>query len=226
MPVAEGTYQQIVSSAYALAYVLNLTGTFMFAVSGALLGVRRRLDLFGVLVLAFVTAVFGGIARDLMIGAVPPEAIASWHSLAVAVAAGTLTFYASASIENMRHPVQLFDAIGLGIFAVSGTTKALAFGIDPVMAALLGMISGIGGGMLRDMLAARTPIVLQSDIYATAALAGGAVVVIGHVMDLPSVPTMLGGIALCVLLRVLAIYRGWGLPVARRRGRDDGTGSA
>jgi uncharacterized membrane protein YeiH len=205
-----------------LAVALNFTGTFMFAVSGAVLGVRRRLDLFGVLVLAFVTAVSGGIVRDLLIGAVPPEAIRSWHALAVAAAAGLLAFYASSLIETLRHPVQLFDAIGLGIFAVSGTEKALAFGIHPVMAALLGMISGIGGGMLRDILAARTPIVLRSDIYATAALAGGATVVLGNSLGLPTAPTALAGITLCVFLRAMAIYRRWRLPTASRNSSKNG----
>src|SRR4051794_13946107 len=111
MPVDLAQFPGFVSGVEILAMVLNLVGTFMFAISGAVLGARRDLDLFGVLVLAFVTAVFGGILRDLLIGAVPPEAITSWHSLAVAVAAGVVGFYASALIETMRHPVQLFDAI-------------------------------------------------------------------------------------------------------------------
>ncbi|HEX2526194.1 MAG TPA: trimeric intracellular cation channel family protein [Geminicoccus sp.] len=216
MPVDLAQFPDLVSSVQILATVLNLTGTFMFAVSGAVLGVRRRLDLFGVLVLAFVTAVSGGILRDLLIGDVPPDAIRSWHSLAVAAAAGVLAFYASALIETLRNPVQLFDAIGLGIFAVSGTAKALAFGVHPVMAAVLGMVSGIGGGMLRDILAGRTPIVLHSDIYATAALAGGALVVAGHALDVPVTASMLAGIATCVFLRAMAIYRHWSLPRAGR----------
>lgn len=196
---------------------LNLIGTFVFALSGAVLGVRRGMDLFGVLVLAFATAVSGGIMRDVLIGAIPPEAFSSWHTLAIALIAGLLGFVLGERLEILRNPVQIFDAAGLGVFAVAGTEKALEYGLDPVMAAILGMVSGIGGGMVRDVLAAEVPIVLRTDIYAVAALAAALVVVGGHALDLPPTLTFLPGIALCLFLRIMAIYRGWRLPSARTR---------
>ena len=136
---------------------LDLGATFVFAISGATQGVRRRLDLFGVLVVAWAAAVAGGIARDLLIGAVPPAAIADWRYLAAAVAAGLLGFFASDLIGRLKTPVLLFDAAGLCLFAVTGTEKALAYGLNPAMAAVLGMITCIGGGVARDLLTLETP---------------------------------------------------------------------
>jgi uncharacterized membrane protein YeiH len=198
-----------------LLLVLDLVGTFVFALSGGMAGVNRRLDIFGVLVLAFVAANTGGIARDLLIGAVPPAAIADWRYLAVALAAGLITFYAYDLIARLRSPVLMFDGAGLALFAVAGTQKALGFGLDPVMAAVLGMLTGIGGGVMRDMLLAEIPVVLRAELYAVAALAGAAIVVIGEALGLPSAAVVVAGIGLCFGLRVLAIRRGWNLPIAR-----------
>jgi len=197
---------------------LDLLGTFVFALSGATLGVRKRLDLFGVLVLSFAAAVSGGIARDVLIGATPPAALATWHYVAVSCAAGLATFYRGAAIERLRNPVQLFDAIGLGLFAVTGTAKALAAGLPAVPAMLLGMLTGIGGGIARDILAARIPVVLQADLYAVAALAGAAVVVAGERLGLAQAPVLAAGAVLVFVLRFLAIRRGWRLPVAPGKG--------
>jgi uncharacterized membrane protein YeiH len=202
-------------AANLLVSALDLIGTVAFAISGAMLGIRRGMDLFGVLVLAFVTAVFGGILRDLLIGAVPPAAVGSWHYLALALITGLLTFWCHELLARLQQPVLFFDAAGLGIFAVAGTQKALDYGLNWPMAAVLGMISGIGGGMVRDVLAAQTPIVLRSDIYAVAALAGGLVVVAGSYVGLPSTFVTLAGAALCVFLRVMALYKGWKLPRGR-----------
>jgi uncharacterized membrane protein YeiH len=203
-----------------LLLVLDLVGTFVFALSGATAGVKRRLDLFGVLVLSFATGNAGGIARDLLIGAVPPAALSDWRYLAVSLLAGIVTFYWFSGIDRLHSPVLVFDAAGLGLFAVSGTQKALAFGLDPVMAALLGMLTGIGGGMTRDVLLAEIPTVLRADIYAVAALLGAAVVVIGDALRLSSTATTIAGAALCFGLRLMAIRRGWRLPIARRPGQS------
>jgi uncharacterized membrane protein YeiH len=197
-----------------LLLVLDLVGTFVFALSGATAGVKHRLDLFGVLVLSFAAGNAGGIARDLLIGAVPPAAISDWRYLAVSLLAGIVTFWRPSAIDRLRSPVLLFDAAGLGLFAVAGTEKALAFGLSSVMAALLGMVTGIGGGMTRDVLLAEIPIVLLADLYAVAALAGAAVVVIGAAFRLPSTAVTIAGALLCFGLRFMAIRRGWHLPVA------------
>src|SRR3984893_16559560 len=165
---------------------LDLLGTFVFALSGAMAGVKHRLDLFGVLVLSNAAGNAGGITRDLLIGAVPPAAISDWRYLGVSLLAGIVTFSRPSIIDRLRSPVLLFDAAGLGLFAVAGTQKALAFGLTPVMAALLGMLTGIGGGMTRDVLLAGNSTLLRSELYATAALAGATVVVIGAALRLPS----------------------------------------
>lgn len=199
---------------HTLVLILDLGGTFAFALSGAMAGVGRRLDIFGVLVLSFAASTFGGITRDLLIGAVPPAALIDWRYLAVSVAAGLLCFFWSSLIERLKSPVRVLDAMGLALFAVAGTEKALAFGLNPPMAALLGMLTGIGGGIARDVLLAEIPSVLRSDLYAVAALAGAAIVVAGGLLDLPIVFTALAGGLVCFGLRIMAIRRNWHLPVA------------
>jgi len=200
-----------------LLLVLDLIGTFVFALSGAMAGVKHRLDLFGVLVLSFAAGNAGGIARDLLIGSVPPGAISDWRYLAVSLLAGLVTFWRPSNIDRLGNAVLLFDAAGLSLFAVSGAQKALAFGLNPVMAAVLGMLTGIGGGMTRDVLLTEVPTVLRADLYAVAALAGAAVVVVGDHLQLPATSITIGGAVLCFALRFLGITRGWRLPVAGER---------
>ena len=195
--------------------LFDLIGIFVFALSGGVLAVRHRLDLFGVLVLSCATAVTGGIVRDVLIGAIPPAALADWRYLVTAMLAGVVTFHWHATIERLRNPVLMFDAAGLALFAVLGTGKALAFGLSPFAATLLGIITGIGGGIARDLLVARTPVVLQAELYAVAALLGGAVVAIAEVAGLPRTPAMAVGAMACFGLRYMAIRHGWQLPVAR-----------
>ena len=201
-----------------LMLVIELVGTLVFALSGATAGVRKQLDLFGVLVLSFASASFGGIIRDLLIGAVPPASLRDWRYLSVSVAAGVITFYWYPLIDRLSSPVLLFDAAGLALFAVAGAQKALSFGLNPIMAALLGMVTGIGGGMARDILLAQVPTVLRSELYAIAALAGAGMVVVGSVLDFPSAAAAVAGIAVCCGLRLMAIKHGWRLPVAFHSG--------
>lgn len=197
-----------------LVLVLDLCGTFAFAVSGATAAVRHRLDLFGVLVVSFAASTFGGISRDVLIGDTPPAAFEDWRYLAAAMAAGVIAFYWSPVIERLRNPVRMLDAVGLAFFAVAGTQKALAYGLSPVMAALMGMLTGIGGGMARDILLADVPAVLRSELYAVAALAGAAIVVAGTLLDVPLLASIIGGLA-CFGLRMAALRWGWQLPVPR-----------
>ena len=166
----------------AVWLTLDLAGTAVFAISGAAIGVKYRLDVFGVCVLAFVAGNAGGMLRDVMLGATPPAALSGWHHVTVSLLAALLTFWWHPRLERLRTPILLFDAAGLGLFAVSGTEKALAFGLDPLVAAILGMLTGIGGGVLRDLLVNEIPTVLHGELYAVAALAGAAVVVAGHVL--------------------------------------------
>jgi len=198
----------------SLPLVLDLLGTFVFALSGGMAGVKRKLDLFGVLVLSFAAANTGGITRDVVIGAIPPGAINDWRYLGVSLLAGIITFWFPSAVKQRWNPVLVFDAAGLALFAVSGANKALLFGLNPVMATLLGMVTGIGGGMARDILLTDIPTVLRAELYAVAALLGAATVVIAHLLQLPSEPAALVGAALCFGLRVLAMRYGWHLPVA------------
>jgi uncharacterized membrane protein YeiH len=199
---------------YTLTLILDLAGTFVFALSGAMAGVKHRLDIFGVLVLSFAAANSGGITRDILIGATPPAAIGDWRYIAVTIPAGLVTFYSFRTINRISNSVLVFDAAGLALFAVSGATKAIAFHLNPLAAALLGMLTGIGGGIARDILLAEIPVVLRSEVYAVAALTGAAAVVIGNMLRLPSGAVTAIGVILCFGLRCLAIYRGWRLPTS------------
>ena len=199
--------------------LLDFIGTFVFAISGAVVAVRHRLDLFGVLLLSFAAATFGGIIRDVLLGATPPGSLVDWRYAAVSIAAGLLTFYRHAQVERLQNPVQLFDAIGLGLFAVVGASKALAVGLGPVGAVMMGVLTGVGGGIVRDVLVARIPSVLQRhELYAVAAMLGALVVVVGDALALPAAPVAITGAVLCFLLRWLAIRRGWRLPVSAAGG--------
>jgi len=204
-----------------LPIVLDLTGTFVFALSGALAGARRQLDLFGVLVLSFAAGNSGGIVRDLLIGAVPPAAVEDWRYLGVSLLAGIATFYFSHLVVRASSLILIFDAAGLALFAVAGASKALTHGLNPVMAAALGMVTGIGGGMVRDVLLAEMPTVLRSELYAIAALSAAAIAVVGHVLNLPVAPVTAVALISCFSLRVMAIRRGWRLPVAKFKEQGD-----
>lgn len=196
--------------------VLEWLGIFAFALSGALVGVRKQFDLFGVLFLAFATAVAGGLMRDVLIGDLPPAAIRRVDYFLIAIGGGLLTFFWHPAVASRQRQIQLFDAVGLALFAVVGAEKALAHGIHPLMAALLGMLTGIGGGMTRDVLAGEIPFVLRSDLYAVAALAGGGVVAVMHGAGVAPAVAPLAGAGACLFLRLMAIYRNWRAPVARQ----------
>jgi uncharacterized membrane protein YeiH len=197
-----------------LVLVLDLAGTFVFAISGAMTAVKHRLDLFGILVLSFVAATFGGIGRDLLIGAVPPAALADWRYIAVPVLAGITVFFTYSATARLQTPVLILDGAGLALFAVSGALKALSFGLTPLSSVMLGVLTGVGGGIARDVLVAEIPTVLRAELYAVAALAGASVVVIGRLLQLPTLPVTAAGAGVCFGLRFMAIRYGWHLPQA------------
>ncbi|OQM73898.1 trimeric intracellular cation channel family protein [Manganibacter manganicus] len=200
-------------------HILDPGGTFVFAISGAVAAVNRRLDIFGILVLSFVAGNFGGITRDMLIGAVPPAALTDGRYLLVSVLAGLVTFFLYAGVNKLHAPVLMFDAVGLSFFAVAGAEKAIAFGLSPVMSALLGMLTGIGGGMMRDVLLTEIPQVLRSDLYAVAALAAASIVVIGHLLGVSYGISALAGGIVCFGLRFMAIRYDWHLPIAHLSAR-------
>lgn len=195
--------------------IIDGVGIFVFSLSGGLLGVRKRFDLFGVLVLAFVVAVAGGIMRDVLIGELPPASIRRIEPFAIAMVGGVVAFLWHAEVQANARLIKVFDTVGLGLFAATGAQKALIYGVDPLMAAILGMVSGIGGGIVRDVLAGETPFVfLPGELYAVAALAGALVVAYAPLTGASPGAAMLAGAALCVFLRVMSARHGWRIPAA------------
>src|SRR5690606_12498257 len=193
----------------------NLVGTFVFALSGGVAGVKARVDLFGLAVVAFAAGNAGGIMRDIVLGRYPAGTLSDWRYLAVSVLVAVVVFFWYPEIHRRRRLVLYYDAAGLSLFPVTGTIAALSVGLSPVMAPVMGMLTGIGGGMLRDVLVNETPAVLKSELYAIAALAAGLVVVSGDALGWPWLVTGVLGAALCLFLRMMAIHRGWSLPTAR-----------
>lgn len=200
---------------------LELIGVFAFGVSGALMAIRRGFDVVGIVILAIVTAVGGGILRDLVLGDTPPPAFTRWEYLLVALAAAAVTFVASPELERGSRTLLVFDAAGLGLFCVTGTAKALDHGLAPLSAAILGVTTAVGGGVLRDVIARETPALVRpdSELYALPAVAGALVVAVTSDLDLnhPSVfPAAAGTI---FGIRVLALNRHWRGPRAWRTRR-------
>jgi uncharacterized membrane protein YeiH len=196
-----------------LLLVLDLGGIFVFAISGGLVAVRKRLDIFGVLVLAGATGLGGGFLRDVLIDATPPAALADWRYLIVPVVAGLVTFVFHPAVGRLERAINVLDAAGLGLFCVTGALKALDYGLGPVPAALMGMVTGIGGGMVRDLLAGRVPVVFSSELYATPALLGATWAVLGDYWGLPLTLVAIPGVVICFGLRVLALRRNWHAPL-------------
>jgi uncharacterized membrane protein YeiH len=194
---------------HTLALTLDLVGTFVFALTGALVGVRNRLDLFGTLVLAGLTGLGGGLIRDVLIGATPPPGLTDWRYLLATALAGAVCFWWHPAVARWETAILGIDAAGLGLFCVTGALKASDAGLSVVPAALLGMITAVGGGIIRDVLANRVPVVLEGGWYAVPALAGAAWAAGAHHYALPTGLVLAPGIAVCVGWRVLALWRGW-----------------
>jgi uncharacterized membrane protein YeiH len=197
-----------------LLSIADIAGTFLFAIEGATAAVTGDLDLLGLMVLAFATALAGGITRDLLIGAVPPQSLRDWRYPTVAFAGAALVFFMHRIFDNLRTPpLIVLDAAAPALFAVAGTEKALKYKMHPFVAALLGTITAVGGGTIRDIFLAQIPNVLRADVYATAALLGSAVMIIarrqfrmGNTQS-----ALLGGTA-CFLIRLISVWRHWNLP--------------
>jgi len=191
----------------------DLAGTFLFGIEGADAAIQGQMDLLGLMVLAFSTALAGGVVRDLLIGAVPPESIRNWRYAATAFGAAILTFFLYRMVEAFpARALMVLDAGGLALFAVAGTEKALDHKIHPFMAALLGTITGVGGGTIRDIFLAHVPRVLQSDIYATAALTGAVVLIVARRIGASPIAAAFAGGGACFVLRVVAATLQWNLP--------------
>lgn len=194
--------------------ILDTIGIFVFGLTGGTLAVRRELDLFGVITLAMVTALAGGVGRDILLDTGPPAALVNVHYLWSALASGLAAFFFHRPIERLGKPVMVLDALGLGLFAVAGCRKALDLGLAPLPAILLGVMTAVGGGMTRDVLVGEIPRVLREDIYASAALLAALIVTIGDALDIPRVPVAIVGIAAAFALRMTSQALGWRAPRA------------
>jgi uncharacterized membrane protein YeiH len=196
-----------------LGFAVDLAGTLLFGIEGATAAIGGHLDVLGLMVLAFSTALAGGIIRDLLIGTVPPNSLRDWRYSAAALTGAAIVFFLHRFVEGIPGVViGVLDAAGLALFAVAGTEKALIYKMHPFIAILLGTITAVGGGTVRDMLLARIPTVLYADVYATAAMAGSAGMIAGRKLGLPPVAAAtLGGI-LCFGLRLVSVWQHWNLP--------------
>jgi uncharacterized membrane protein YeiH len=198
----------------ALYNFLDLAGTFVFAISGAAAAKQRGLDLFGICAISFTVACGGGIMRDLCIGAIPPAGLSNWHYLVAAIIATALTVGLFSVVQRLNRPVLVFDAVGLSLFAVTGAQKALSYGHNGEVAVLLGITTAVGGGVLRDILLNRVPVILEREIYASAAFIGASIVVLGNYTKwIPGDWVSIIALIVCFTIRILALHYRWNLPV-------------
>jgi len=197
-------------------YYLDLTGTFAFAVSGALSGIEKRYDIFGVLFVGFITAVGGGTTRDILLGLTPVSWMNHIVYLYVILAAVVFTFLTSKKIMKWRKTLFLFDSIGLGVFTIVGIKKTLELGLSWEIAIMMGVISAVLGGILRDVFNNEEPLILHKEIYATACFAGGLMLLGGTMAGISVVINVPVAMGLIILIRVLAVKFQWSLPVFRK----------
>lgn len=197
-----------------LEEALNLIGIFVFAISGALLAVRKNYDIVGMIVLAEITAIGGGVLRDLILGATPPASFTDSITFLLPIVAAALTFFMHQYMNRLQAAVLIFDAAGLALFCVTGASKAIAFGMGPVEAIALGALTAVGGGVMRDVLANDQPAVLRADseLYAIPAVLGAAIVVILHPFGLYNSITAMITVLLVFALRMAALRYGWRAP--------------
>jgi uncharacterized membrane protein YeiH len=195
---------------------LDLLGTFAFALNGALTALRvARLDIVGVVTLGMITAIGGGIIRDVILDSLPPATFSDWRYLAVAASGGLIAFVCGRRLDRLTTPITVLDAVGLSLFAVTGATKALQFGLGPAQAVILGTITGVGGGTIRDVLVRQVPTVLRSGLYAIPALIGATAIVVATLLHLDGPSTEVGAAALCFGIRMIGVRYSLNAPTPR-----------
>lgn len=205
----------------SLFLALDLAGTFAFALNGALTAIRiAKLDLVGVVTLGMITALGGGIIRDIFIDSLPPATFSDWRYLAVAALGSLIAFGFGQRLNLLSRPIEVLDAAGLSLFAVSGASKALEFGLGPMQAVILGAVTAVGGGTIRDMMIGRIPFVLRSELYAIPALLAALIVVCGVRIGVPELAGALVGAGLCFGIRLLGLHFNWHAPRPPHVGPD------
>src|SRR3954452_21021390 len=213
------------STAAPLLLGLDLAGTFAFAVNGALTALRvARLDIVGVVTLGIITAIGGGVIRDVLIGSLPPATFRDWRYLAVAAGGGLIAFVFGSRLDRLHTTITVLDAAGLSLFAVTGASKALAAGLGPAPAVLLGAVTGVGGGTVRDVLIRQIPSVLNSGLYATPARVGAAITVVGTELGTNGVATAIVAAVVCFGIRMIGVHFGLNAPTPRTPPDQDGEG--
>jgi len=204
---------------------LALTGTFAFALNGSLTALRAaRLDIVGGVALGMITALGGGIIRDVLLDSLPPATFSDWRYLAVAAGGGLITFVFGRRLERLNTPIILLDAVGMSLFAVTGASKAIGLGLGPAQAVILGTITGVGGGTLRDVLIRQIPTVLRSELYAIPAMVGATITVAVSLLGAYGPATAIGAAAVCFGIRMLGVRFGLNAPTppaAPEPGPDD-----
>jgi uncharacterized membrane protein YeiH len=196
-----------------LLLVLDLTGTFAFALNGALTAIRvAQIDIIGVLTLGVITALGGGIVRDIVIDALPPATFSDWRYLAVAAAGALIAFALGQRLDRHATAITILDAAGLSLFAVTGASKALQFGLGPVQAVILGAVTAVGGGTVRDVMLQRVPVVLRSELYAIPALVAAAITVVATKMDAYGIPVAVVAAVICFSIRMWGVRFGVNAP--------------
>jgi uncharacterized membrane protein YeiH len=207
-----------------LLIILELTGTFVFGLNGALTAMdAEQLDLVGVVVLGMLTALGGGIIRDILIGALPPATFRDWRYLAVALASAVVAFVAGRYLTRVMRSINLFDAAGLSLFCVTGTSVAFAHGFGPFQATILGAITAVGGGTIRDVIIRRVPTVLTSGLYAVPALAGAAIIAVALDLGIYSTAVALAAAIVCFAIRLAGLRFDLNVPLARPRNNKEAT---
>lgn len=213
-----------------LHLALELVGVFAFALTGALVAVRRHLDLVGVVVLGWMAGLGGGIVRDLLIGDTPPLGVSDWRLIVTAVTAAGLVFVSHGLLRDPDIPVRglrrdliarmvrALDAVGLAVFAVTGSLKALAFDMPPMTAIIVGAVTAVGGGLIRDLLAGQVPEVLRRELYAVPAVIGATMVVWAASLGHLNVWTVYGSVILVFVIRIVAVALELNAPKALRTG--------
>ncbi|WP_335937514.1 trimeric intracellular cation channel family protein [Streptomyces sp. PTD5-9] len=203
----------------SVQHALDIAGIFVFAISGALLAVRKNFDVFGIAVLAEVTALGGGLFRDIVIGAVPPAAFTDLGYFTTPLLAAVLVFFLHPHVERIQVAVNVFDAAGLGLFCVTGTVKAYGYGLGLTASAALGLATAVGGGVLRDVLANEVPSLLRwdRDLYAVPAIVGATMIVLCIRFDVLNALTSGAAVITAFVLRLLAMRFHWRAPRAYNR---------
>jgi uncharacterized membrane protein YeiH len=202
-----------VDTASPLYLALDLTGTFAFALNGALTALKlARLDIVGVVTLGMFTALGGGMIRDILLDALPPATFNDWRYLTVAALGGLVAFAFGRGLERLATPILVLDAAGLSLFAVSGALKALDLGVGAAQAVILGAVTAVGGGTLRDVLIREIPAVLTAGLYAIPALLGACLLVGADRAGVADLPAAVAGAALCFAVRMVGVHFGIDAP--------------